>query len=150
MLISLFTDASLCGAKFVGGWAAWAKSERGSLLKSGRFKDKMEGSYEAEMFAVANGIHAVTNSSIFQKGDDILLQCDNLGVIKTLRGDQGPKGARVREAVRVINEFTLDGGRLITKHIKAHIGTKTKRTWVHNECDKLARKRMEEMRRMTA
>lgn len=146
MLVTMFTDASLVLETGSGGWAMWAKSERGTIRASGRLKGTILNSGEAEAKALANGIDVLVKSDIFQPGDQVLAQLDNVQVIKALQ--LGPICPAGKAAITHVNALScLVDFELTPRHIKAHVGVDKPRNWVHDQCDRAARRHARSLHR---
>ncbi|MBS7812295.1 ribonuclease H family protein [Roseococcus pinisoli] len=138
-LITLICDASWCPTTNAGGWAIWWKSSAKSGKASGFFNTPFAKSYIAEAAAIVNGLHRAD-----AQGAQVLVQTDCLSAISLLRDK--PKPASGADALMVWERFcsvsTHTGARVTFRHIKAHSGTDTPRTWVHDMLDQEARFQM--------
>lgn len=153
MLVSLFTDASWCHRTKVGGWGAWAKSERGKFSTGAAFKDEAPNSTVAEMWAVINGIQATMNQPLFEVGDKILVQTDCEGIVYLMATRRPPEAHknRYKKLLTRLDELAHKGNSVfIPKHVKGHTSGKEPRLWVNIFCDKIARKHMELARKAKA
>lgn len=86
MNVTLFCDASLCSRSGKGGWAAWLKSDEGTVRGSGPFRYKTIDTGIAEAMAAVNGIHLGLKRRLIRPGSRILLQTDNNTVEAILNG----------------------------------------------------------------
>src|SRR5690606_28492994 len=86
MIVSVFSDASICTRKRVGGWGAWLKSDRGSIRTGGFFKHQISDITIAEAMAAINGLVAGLRAQLIHSGDRIILQTDNNSVQGILLG----------------------------------------------------------------
>lgn len=138
MLVTLITDASLIPGTGSGGWAMWAKSERGTIRAGGELRGQVLNSGEAEAKALANGIDVLVKSDIFRPGDQVLAQIDNVQVIAALQ--LGPICPAGKKAIEHVNRLSVTADfELTPRHIKAHVGVDKPRHWVHDRCDRQAR-----------
>lgn len=142
MLVTMFTDASLINQTKSGGWAMWAKSERGTIWNSGPLQGKVDSSNEAEIKAIANGLYYLCNTHIIERGDTVLVTADNNHALRCVLP---PRGVFMRapeiRAAEMIDSLVADHDlTLRTRHVKAHSGVHEPRLWVHNNCDRHARK----------
>jgi ribonuclease HI len=174
MLVTLFSDASMCPERKIGGWAAWLKSDRGSLRGGARFKVRVGDSSMAEAMAVMNGLTVGASEGIIRRKDTVLVQTDNDAVMGILEGtvrrslslefkrrrgrsrDQVVKdvGARNQEIVIVADAFSafIQENSVVVRwrHVKGHRGKQDRRSAVNTFCDRTARDHMREARRRPA
>ena len=141
MLVTMFTDASLIAATASGGWAMWAKSERGVVRYSGPLKGRCFNSGEVELKAIANALDVLVRSDVCEPGDQVLVAAGNLQALacvlppRTVTMCHGmSRAAEMIDQTRL--KYQLE---LRTRHIKAHSGTHEPRLWVHDQCDRRAR-----------
>lgn len=142
MLVSLFTDASVVhsgGRNKSAGWAFWARSARGIRKGGGPLRYAVGTANDAEMAAVVNAIHMLRTSAIFEPDDCLLIAVDNVRALNVLSGVWRAKTSVEREIQRKFEE-TIGITEVQFRHIKAHSGSDTPRTWVHSWCDHTARK----------
>lgn len=167
MLVTLFSDASICPDTGCVGWAAWARCDRGVIRADGTLKRLTIDSTAAEAMALVNGIVMAKQAKILMPGDTILAQTDNNGVMDVLHG-QTKRGLRrslrdrddldprfVQEEIdrrnAEIKEISATyqliiqkmGLRLIWRHCKGHRGLEDPRAAVNTYCDKISRVRMQ-------
>ena len=154
MLVTVFSDASWCPRTKVGGWGAWAKSERvqWGVQFSGAFRRLVNGSNEAEIMAAACALASTVRSEIAAAGDTILFEIDNAHALRLVTPD-APTGLRPRtalekEAIEVLLELKTRHGLIFrTRQVKGHSGRERRDRFGVNElCDRLARKHMLEAR----
>lgn len=162
MLITMFTDASFFDKTGAAAWALWAKSQRGVIRSAGLIRRTVIHSSEAELLAIANGLHCVVKSSILERGDAVLIQADNLhalgciGKQKSIGQFKKPRPSMspvMREASESIVALAIEHELEIrTRHVKAHSGTGQPRLWVHTDCDRRCRAiaRDEHLRRLAS
>lgn len=166
MLISLFSDASLCDKMHVGGWAAWLKADRGSVIDGGSFSVKVSDITLAEAMAVANGLYCGLRYGLVRDGDTILIQTDNNAVMGILNGITKRRASRLTcrkrnismRALRrqvAIRNFEINAISTVFldmvnmnhltirwRHVKGHRGTIDKRSAVNSLCDRVAKNNM--------
>jgi ribonuclease HI len=166
MLISLFSDASICHEKRVGGWAAWMKCNRGAMRTGAAFGVSIGDTTMAEAMAVVNGLTCGVRDGIILPGDEVLVQTDNDAVMGILTGTALRKVTRVskkrrklswaelkedvaernREILFISRTFLslIDGSGIEVRwrHVKGHKGTKDPRSAVNTFCDKVAKGHM--------
>lgn len=174
MLVTIFSDASICTKTGCAGWASWAKCDRGTARGDGPLKRLTLDSAVAEAMAVVNGMAVAWRERLIEPGDVLLAQTDNDAVMSVLTGTaRRMVSARARERRTVshrqlkreakrrnieIAEISAIYSRylermqvsLIWRHCKGHRGLEDKRAAVNNYCDQRARERMREARRRMA
>jgi ribonuclease HI len=172
MLISLFSDASMCHQKQVGGWAAWLKSIRGAMRLGGPFSVKVADTTIAEAMAVVNALSRGLRDGIILPGDIVLVQTDNNAVMGVLLGtsprrvtkeirrrrkmswselhrDAAERNLEICEIAAAFSRLTTSRSVAIRwRHVKGHMGTVDPRSAVNSYCDKVAREHMRSARRM--
>ena len=148
MLVTVFSDASWCPHKHVGGWGAWVKSQRLTCTKGGELKDRPSSSGEAEIMAIGNAVYVALHSGAARPGDELLIQTDCQHAIRVLEGQAKPKTAGEADVYLILvkwrAQFYLS---MRYRHVKAHTNGDQPRLWVNNECDRLARHHMRNARR---
>lgn len=171
MLVTLFSDASICPDTGCVGWAAWAKSDRGTARADGALRRPTIDSGVAEAMAVVNGIAIAARRGLMEKGDVIVVQTDNNGVMSVLRGEARRhirranrgnvemSGEQLHDEILRRNEEIDEvaakyaslvhglGVTVVWKHCKGHRGLEDRRAAVNTSCDERARDRMREARR---
>ena len=172
MLVSLFSDASVCHHKRVGGWGAWLKSDRGSLRTGGPFRHSIGDISIAEAMAVINGLVAGARAGLIQPGDIVLIQTDNNSVMQLLDGTVRRKISRKKKLQRNLSwrelkrdvrsqnhdiDLVSDAFRRLKeahslsvkwRHVKGHKGRKDRRSAVNTFCDEVAGTHMRAARKM--
>lgn len=174
MLVTLFSDASICPDTGCVGWAAWAKSDRGTARGDGALRRLTIDSGVAEAMAVVNGIVVAAQRGLIEPGDRIVVQTDNNSVMSVLRGEARRyirradrdkteiSSAQLHDEVlrrnEEIDEVAATYAHLVRvlrvsvvwKHCKGHRGLEDRRAAVNTNCDERARDRMREARRVMA
>lgn len=147
MNVTLISDASLYHQSRTAGWAGWAKSDRGQTQGSGVLKGKFNSTLATEFLAAANTLAIAIRDGVIAKGDVVLFQIDNLGVFKLVQGKHRPlphwqDHDLIDKAYQYIRYQQASLGlKFRLRHIKAHSGTSTPRTAVHDWCDQASRHR---------
>lgn len=152
MLITLFSDASLCPHTRKGGWAGWLKSEGRTVRGGGAFKRPLNDTSIAEAMAVVNALHLGARRGLIATGATVLVQTDNDSIASVL---QGTAKRRITATAAVVEDVarafhTLVTGMEITirwRHVKAHRGTVDRRSAVNDYCDEQAREHMRQARK---
>ena len=141
MLVSLFSDASWCPHNHVGGWGAWARSERGVAKDFGPFNGVVPDSNIAEVYAVVNGLHMALDYGIAEHADRLLIQTDSQVAILYL---SGPLARQKSEAARrgwqafhrLVEQHALSW---VFRHVPGHTSGKQPRLYVNKLVDQAAR-----------
>lgn len=146
VLVTLMTDASVCGETRVGGYGFWVVSERGGLPGQGAFKHPTKDSLEGEMKGVVNSLAAALKTHVVEPGDKILIQLDNQGVIKCIE-----EGSSSRKDIQpLLDKFKciVDSHQLTIecRHVKGHSNRKDSRYRANNLCDMRAKEEMRKAR----
>ncbi len=164
MMLTLFTDASICGRTNAAGWGAWFKCHdmpRGEML-GGEIVADVHSSGQAEIHAIAQALDLLARRgyvrapvrTVMVQSDSvralqILLQCvprtqesqhhkSALSTIKTRNRLSISPTERI--ALFVIQDV-LRHMDTIVRHVKGHqFGPG--RSWVNRQCDALAREHM--------
>jgi ribonuclease HI len=171
MLVTLFSDASICPDTGCVGWAAWAKCDRGTARGDGALKRLTIDSSVAEAMAVVNGIVIARQGCLIEAGDRLMVQTDNNSVMSVLRGEARRyirRAERKRRSISYtelhhevlrrneeIDEISRTYTRLVEelqvsvlwRHCKGHRGLEDRRAAVNTYCDQRAYERMQEARR---
>lgn len=165
-ILTVFVDASHCSTTRASGWGAWAKRndwDRGSLI-GGRFADRMPNAGVAELCGIANALTALKKNDAFDQIELINIQSDCLralqiiftlvpGVKKSAKADNAapvlPMQGKITDveasAAKVIASL-VDGFKVTVKHVKGHSKDKQGRSWVNQQCDRIARGHMKDAR----
>lgn len=171
MLISLFSDASMCHKQRVGGWAAWLKCDRGAMRLGAPFAVKVADTSLAEAMAVVNALSCGIRDGLILSGDVVLVQTDNNAVMSILDGSahrRATPNAKRRRKIswsqlrRDVHERNIEidaisgaYARLVTssrllirwRHVKGHRGEIDARSAVNTYCDKIAKDHMRTARK---
>jgi|GEM_PF-3444362 len=171
MLVTLFSDASICPDTGCVGWAAWAKCDRGTARGEGILKRLTIDSSVAEAMAAVNAIVIARQGGLIEESDRILIQTDNNSVMDILRG-RARRGVRRADRERhdisheqlhtevlrrneeideiastyaaIVRDMNLT---VIWRHCKGHRGLEDRRAAVNSDCDQRAYVHMVEARR---
>jgi ribonuclease HI len=170
MNVTLFSDASLCSHTGKGGWAAWLKSDEGTITGGGAFRHLTIDTGIAEAMAAVNGIHLGLRQGLIRPGCRVLIQTDNNSVWHILENQIRRKvtaralrkeGADVAALERDIDHRNMLIDLVVAKfsqlveryrlevrwrHVKGHRGKEDARSAVNTLCDKTAREHMERAR----
>ncbi len=137
MLVSIFSDASLCHQTKASSWGGWAKSARGVARGGGVLKfENCLNTNTLEAAAAVNALKLSILRGITVPGDSVLLQTDNTGVPAILRGKHSGQGQQI---AAVFKELCATHKLSYTwRHVKGHKGHKAPRFSVNTYCDKVA------------
>ena len=170
MNVTLFSDASLCSFSGKGGWAAWLKSDEGTVKGGGAFRHLTLDTGIAEAMAAVNAVYLGLKSGLIQHGYRLLIQTDNDSVWQILENQ-----LRRKVTARALNrpnadpcaiERDVDHRNMLIdlivskfswmvehyalevrwRHVKGHRGTEDARSAVNTFCDRTAREHMEKAR----
>lgn len=138
MWVTIYTDASHTPSTDIGAWAFWAKSERGRVIKSGVFKNKVIGSTWAEMYCILNALTAVKRAWPDVKGFHIVT--DSLFCVQLFNGVETTKLQKKKYSAELELFATLTKDiKVKIKHQKGHSGKSTMKAWLNDWCDKAAK-----------
>lgn len=167
MNVTLFSDASLCSHTGKGGWAAWLKSDEGTVRGGGSFHHLTVDTGVAEAMAAVNGIHLGLRQGLIRRGCRLLVQTDNNSVwqilenqirrkvtARSLRRDNADPAAIERDVdhrnmlidlvvakfADLVSRYELE---VRWRHVKGHRGRTDPRSAVNTYCDQIARANME-------
>lgn len=155
MLVSVFSDASLCHETRACGIACWVRSNR--IGKGQIFSQAIENwtllPDQAEICAAVYGLFKATEINAAKYDDHVLLQSDCMSVKNFLKLPIAEIERRGRqydlELKRFYNELLSDTGiRVYFRHVRGHSSEKGRRFKVNKMCDSLARKEMDKIRRV--
>lgn len=147
MKVNVITDGSFKDEK--AGYAFWISSPVGRFKKYGRLKNA-KNSTEAEMQAIANALYFIRNHKDLWGISKITIQTDSEHSINMITDPSNHlKGKKKRQEnfrkirgviTELIGKYNGVKSEYEFKHVKAHSGTDTKRKYVHDWCDKFAKK----------
>lgn len=172
MLITLFSDASMCEKHRVGGWAAWLKSGRSwePHRLGAAFAVRVNDTAMAESMAVVNALTAAIRDGFIHAEDIVLVQTDNDSVMSVLTGEARRrmsrtvrlrKGLSRSQAKAIVRERNAEiaavsdaflscverhGLEIRWRHVKGHRGNVDRRSAVNTYCDKMAKQHMRSAR----
>jgi len=147
MIVSIFSDASYDHKLRVGGWGAWARSDRGMESGGGAFAVSPSNPEEAEGYALVNALHFAFRSGIAMPGDRIVAGVDNEGVLQLVRGERPASHDWQRLVLRHLERFADEARvRFDFRHVKAHAPRRGGRNFVNNVCDRLAKQGLKDAR----
>lgn len=140
MRATVITDASFCNATKKAGWAAWIVIDGVRHKKYGAFKNKVDRSDLAELYAAWNGIFIARQLG----ATSILLQTDCRAAIQLLSGGVSDRQKRYMKRLRKKKQLDMSG--VTFKHVKGHTDTNDARSYVNRWCDEMAKTAMREVR----
>jgi len=175
VLITLFSDASMCERRNVGGWAAWLRCDRHRYpyRTGGAFAVRVNDTAMAESMAVVNALASAIREGFIEAEDVVLIQTDNNSVMGVLEGTvvrrmskavRERKGLTRNQAKRVVRDRNAEIGMVSAmflsyvarhsltvrwRHVKGHRGTVDRRSAVNTYCDEQARIHMRAARGRT-
>jgi ribonuclease HI len=137
--VTVYTDASFVRRPRSSGWAAWLKSERGRIVKSGPGPDYIATSNEAEMAAIYAGVYLALRAW----GDavrGILVCSDCQSAMAHLAGEASSKRPGTARLAAKFREL-LAGRNVVLRWrwVKGHQRKDSSRpAWLNVACDRLA------------
>lgn len=166
MMMTVFSDVSVCKRSCSVGFASWAKVEvwetgkfhQGSFFSTGRETDLLE------LEGITRAIETCANYGDWIVVTSVMVQCDNLSALsflKLLGAQDKLSGNGIDRAVpprkgigpspdarRLLDRIRphVQGKKLFVRHIKGHKRTHERRSDLHNTIDKMARSQMQAMR----
>jgi ribonuclease HI len=166
-ILTVFVDASHCSQTRAAGWGAWARRDdwqRGALLGDG-FKQDIPNSAVAELCGIANALTVLKQQGAFADIVLINVQCDCLRALSLMltcipwctiskKAKTGSAIPLIRNSnIAVMEQQAIDairvatsGHRISVKHVKGHSGRAEGRSWVNDQCDRIAKRHMEQQR----
>ncbi|MEO9497629.1 MAG: hypothetical protein ABJG42_24360 [Vibrio splendidus] len=123
--ITAFTDGSFCHDTSAYGCSYWIRDGENAPVTNSKGGIGIANCGQAEIEAL-NGAIDWINNNCHLAGRVVILQSDSL------------------EALNKCNYYVLKRKAKFVKlkHVKAHSSARTKRSWVNNVCDKLAKDQM--------
>jgi len=154
MTVTINTDASYHPTHKVGAYAFWIVCSQGRLVHSGPLKS-VKNSQDAELQCIANALHTLWKSS-FTNIEHIYVNTDcKFGISAITKGSLMNNCQETVAAIKkIISQLALkykdarSGHKSAKKfkkfiswrHVPAHTSGSSKRTWVNNKMDELAKK----------
>lgn len=138
--VTITTDISLNQQRHKAAYAFWISTELGPIKKSGMLKGKHTSVPLAELMCIANAVHFFVKTGL--KTKKLIINTDSQGG-QTLLIKNGKEGRnkRVDVIARLINETVLGKyEQVVFRHVKAHNGTRNKRSYVNDWCDRESRR----------
>lgn len=148
MLVTLMTDASVCGQTGAAGYGFWVVSKRGGSPGQGQLKGRIKDSFEGELKAVAMALNKAINMQSIIQGDHIIIQLDNSGVVNCLNkvNKVRPNDTEVIEFI--FNTLSLNNLTIEARHVKGHSSRKENRYTANKLCDMRAKIEMRKARKL--
>lgn len=148
MLVTLMTDASLCLKTGAAGFGYWCASDRGKRAGGNIIKGVVKDSYEAEFKGVANSLQASINAGLISKGDEVLIQVDNEGVLFCIGGKCKPRADIAVVLNHILNTAKIYELKLRCRHVKGHTKLTDNRSLANDHCDSRAKYAMRQARKI--
>lgn len=156
--VTIYTDASLCHATKVGGWGCWIKYAPGDAISvHGAFKTTVGNSDEAELMAIANGLHVALKRVSPEQKTLFVVVTDSQHAINYIEHARkrdtwrpGNKRKKLHEKKFLLAKAVLamlpEGHALKVNKVKAHSGKDGARSWCNRVVDKAAKSAMQQKR----
>lgn len=103
MLITLTTDGSYCHMRQKSGYAFWVSSSAGRFQRYGSLKAK--NPTEAELMAIANGLHFCRTHPELKDATKIVLNIDCIGYKNLIEGKKTRRWYNYRRIIGVISKY---------------------------------------------
>lgn len=122
-----------------GGWAVWARSDLGRVIRSGACPDYCTDSNDAELAAIYAGLYLVTRN--WPQVTAVLVRSDSQVALAYLEMSKPPRNAGARRLWRRIKDLLAQHPlRLRTRWVKGHADPNAgTMAYLNNQCDKLAK-----------
>lgn len=152
MIVTINTDASFHPQYKVGAYAFWIVCNQGKIVQSGALK-KGKDSNDCEIQCIGNALYSVLMSN-FTDVKYIIINTDNKYAIEALRDKvkrrikANPSACKMIDSIigKLRRKYDIGPRKHRAKpfidwrYVPAHTLGEDKRTWVNNECDRLAKK----------
>lgn len=141
--VTITTDISLIG-KYCS-YAFWISTDYGPIKRSGMLRKRTKNSSLAELMCIANAVHFFVKSGI--KTKRLIINTDSKSSIVYVKAKslQRMRDQDMAKVAGLINEMLFGNYDEITfRHVKAHKGTKSKRSFVNDWCDREAKRVLKE------
>jgi len=147
MWVTLYTDASWHPERREGGWAVWAKSELGRIVRSGTCPEYTSSAMHAELAAIYAGIFLVLKMW-GEQVEGIQVRSDSQQALEAVRRGAAPsKDPVMRRLQDKVQELVRGRVYLRPRWVKGHRNPNGDVTaWLNAHCDreaKRARKRLD-------
>lgn len=145
-IITIYTDASICGTTDCAAWGAWVKHAEGeSFTLSKVFKKKIKCTTSAELMAMANALFVVIKKLQPEKTKFVIVtDCEQAMNIINGVTSINKNHNKIKQYIMGIIPPGCD---IKVNKVKAHTGNDDCRSYINNVVDKLAKKAMREARK---
>jgi ribonuclease HI len=142
--LTINTDASFHPQYKIGGYAFYIICDLFKIEKSGKFKNILKSSTDAEMKCFGNAISTILSQKELPKIKNIILNTDCLSAVSCLTIKK-KKTIIELEIVDLIEDLKLKTNcqNFQFKHVKSHNGIADSRSWINNKLDKECKKWMQ-------
>lgn len=158
--VTLFADAAFDSKTGCAGWGAWIKGRsETSITAAGEFADLLASSIEAEIRALANGLHVAIKRGVVARGAVVMLQSDCITALAWIlygvanSQDRPAEGGLPVEATKrpqtkaahsaglrcIVDAAKAHDLIILTRHVRGHMPGPN-RQWVNRLCDAEAKK----------
>lgn len=145
MNVTINTDASFWQngdqSKKLGGFAFWIKTDSFTYKGSGIIKDP-ENANDCELKAICNSLYLLKKNKDLININHLYINTDSMNSIWKI--DSKEKDEVTRLIIDIIKSFGVK--KLHLRHVKAHQHTRTKRNFVNQWCDDMAKIEMRKQR----
>lgn len=137
MLTTLYTDASFHHETKNGGWAVWARSDRGRIVKSGPCPGYVDDSNDAELAAMFAGIYLIGQN--WSDTNRILICSDSQTALRWVLDNERSRRETTAKLQKMIRKQCIEHGFSITpRWVKGHSGAGTTQAYLNAKCDEFA------------
>lgn len=144
MNVTITTDASYSPQFKVGAYAFWIACDQGRYMHAGPLKEKVSRPEEAEFKCIINSLHFLKGLNL--KVTNLYINTDCLNVIHLVNNDTAAiKKYHLKWGHPLLLKYhallsRAKFGNVTMRHVPAHVATETKRQWVNDWCDRMAKK----------
>lgn len=138
MWVTLYTDASY-SLRAGGGWAFWARSDRGRLVDHGMCPDFVTDPNMAEMWAIKQGVEGILDA--WGPGvQGIHTKTDSQTAISVLKyRARTPRRKAYRRLQDLVRELLDPDTKMKMSWVKSHQKSDDIQAWLNNKVDELSR-----------
>lgn len=141
MHVTINTDASYSMTHHVASYAVWLVSSHGRVVKSGQVEGEIWSSVVAEYKAILKGLELLVEQN-YTDVTKIVINSDCQPAMDVMRGKNHRRWTEElhKETDRLLALLKLDRSKVKCLHVPAHKPIESKRGFVNNHLDRLAKK----------
>lgn len=146
-ILTIYTDASYCHDTRVAGWGAWMRDSNKTYSCGGVFKCKFDSSNKAELYAIIEAIKHAHAIDWLKTASLIVIVTDSQYAKGVIDGTI-VRGTETQALLRdIFGLMKVCSCRWKVNWVKGHSNNDGARSWVNQQCDRIARKHMQEARK---